>query len=510
MKNQLKTGAILNYVSVILNTIITMIFTPIILRYMGQSEYGLYSVVSAVVAYFSVLDCGFGNAMIRFLAKAKAQNRLDEEKNINSLFLFLYIIIGILASIIGIIIYSKFNIIFQNSFSMAEIIKAKKILIVLIINVALTFPLSIFSSYITASEKFVFPRIINIIRIVLYPCIMFPLLLLGYKSLSMVVVIVSLNILSLLMNIYYCFKKIKMKLYFRLKKIDFGILREIFTYSFFVFLNIIVDNVFNSTDQIILGIVSGTVVVSVYSVANQIKNIFVLFSTSISGVFLPKITKIISNTDNKNRTKEVSDIFIKISRLQLYILLLALSCFYIVGKQFINLWVGKEYADAYYITLWLIGFSLVPLTQNIGISILQAMNKHRFRSVMYILIAIINVIISIPLAKEYGGIGAAIGSAIANLIGQIITMNIYYYKVAKIDITKYWKAFMKITIPVAIFSVFIQKVFIRYSCNWITLILVAFTYTIVYLLYIFFIQANTYEKFLVRDLLKKVKLIKGG
>ena len=49
--------------------------------------------------------------------------------------------------------------------------------------------------------------------------------------------------------------------------------------------------------------------------------------------------------------------------------------------------------------------AIVPLSQNIGISIIQAMNKHKFRSIVYLAIAILNIIISIPLAKQYAGIG---------------------------------------------------------------------------------------------------------
>ena len=133
-----------------------------------------------------------------------------------------------------------------------------------------------------------------------------------------------------------------------------------------------------------------------------------------------KTERIISSSDEENGNKKVSSIFIRVSRIQLYIMALIMFGFITFGKQFIILWVGNDYVSAYYILLLLLIPGIVPLTQNIGISILQAKNKHKFRSVLYIGIAILNIFISIPLAKKYGGIGAAIGTAIANLLGQII------------------------------------------------------------------------------------------
>lgn len=502
MNNQKRTGAILNYVNIILSTVTALLFTPIILKYMGKQEYGLYSIVASIVAYFSVLDFGFGNAMVRYASRAKALKNDSESKNINSIFFVLYLVMGVITAIIGIIIYRKFDTIFASSLSLEEIIKARRIMVVLVINIILTFPLSVFSSYVTASEKFIFPRVVNAIRLIIYPLIMYPLLISGYKSLAMVIVLTALNIFSLLLDVYYCFVKLKMKMTLNIKKIDFGATKEIFSYSFFVFLNLIVDSVFNNTDQVILGIFCGTSVVAIYAVANQIKIVYNNLSTAISGVFLPSLSKIIA-LGNKNN--ETSKIFIKVSRLQIYLLLLILSGFYIFGMNFLNLWVGDGYTDSYYIVLWLISFSIVPLSQNIGISVLQAMNKHRFRSVVYIIIAIVNVIISIPLAKIYSGIGAAIGSAIATLLGQVIVMNIYYYRVAKLDIPKYWHNLMKISIPVIITAALIKKLLSLYSFSWMTLMLAVLIYSIIYVVYIWVVHTDMYERGLVIDIINKVK-----
>ena len=70
-----KKGAILSYVSIIVTTIIQLIYTPFLIRKLGQSEYGLYSLVQSIIGYLTVLDLGFGNAIIVYTAKYRAQKK---------------------------------------------------------------------------------------------------------------------------------------------------------------------------------------------------------------------------------------------------------------------------------------------------------------------------------------------------------------------------------------------------------------------------------------------------
>lgn len=57
--NQLKGGAALSYVSIVLNMMVGLMYTPYMLRMLGQSEYGLYSLAASIIAYLTVLDFGF-------------------------------------------------------------------------------------------------------------------------------------------------------------------------------------------------------------------------------------------------------------------------------------------------------------------------------------------------------------------------------------------------------------------------------------------------------------------
>ncbi len=449
--NQLKAGAVLNYVAIILNMVIGLLYTPYMLRMLGQAEYGLYSLAASIIAYLTVLDLGFGNAIIRYTAKFRAEGKIDEQKYMFGMFLVLYIGIGIIAVIAGAVLSLNVESIFSAKMTEYEVDRTRIMLWLMTFNLAFTFPMSIWGSIMTAYERFTFPRIVSIVRSVLNPLVMVALLAIGYKALAMVIVTTIFNVVTLLINYWYCKNKLKIEV--RYGKFDFKFLKEVSVYSFWIFLNAIMDKIYWSTGQFVLGIYRGTVAIAIYAVAIHLQNMFMMFSTAITGVFLPKVTAMVAKGDNE---KDISDLFIRTGRIQYILLSLILTGFIIFGRSFINLWAGEGYQEAYLYALMFFIPLTVPLIQNMGIIILQARNQMKFRSLLYIVIAVVSLVSSFPLAKYYGGMGCAISTAGALVLGQIIIMNIYYQRKQHINIIRFWKEISNMSlVPIAFISIYL-------------------------------------------------------
>ena len=165
--NQLKAGAALNYAIILLNTIVGLLYTPYMLRMMGKSEYGLYSLVASVISYLTILDLGLGNAVVRYTAKFRAEGKQREQYEMFGMFFVLYVIIGAVALLLGSALYFNVDAMFGATMTVEELYKARIMILLLVFNLAFTFPMSIFGSIITAYEHFVFPRAVSIIRILL-------------------------------------------------------------------------------------------------------------------------------------------------------------------------------------------------------------------------------------------------------------------------------------------------------------------------------------------------------
>ena len=212
--NQLKAGAALNYAVIILNTLVGLLYTPYMLRMMGQSEYGLYALVASVISYLTILDLGLGNAVVRYTAKFRAEGKLTEQYEMFGMFFILYLVIGAIALAAGSVLYCNVDTIFGDTMTALELDKARIMMLLLVFNLAFTFPMSVFGSIINAYERFIFPRVLNIIRIVLNTAVMICLLHMGYKAIAMVVVQTTFNVSTLILNYIYCRKHQKGSLFF--------------------------------------------------------------------------------------------------------------------------------------------------------------------------------------------------------------------------------------------------------------------------------------------------------
>ena len=498
--NQLKAGAVLNYVVLGLSNLVGLLYTPYMLRMMGQSEYGLYSLVASVIAYLTIMDFGFGNAIIRYTAKFRAEGKLQEQYSMFGMFLILYSIIGIIAFLIGLGFYFNIDSLFGHTMTEYELGRARILMLIMIVNLTFTFPFGIFGSIITAYEDFIFQKVVQIVRIILNTAVMICLLKNGYRAVAMVVVQTIFNLVTLLLNYLYCRQKIHIEI--RFGQFQWGFLKEVSIYSFWIFLSAIMDRIYWSTGQFVLGSVSGTVAVAVFAVAIQLQSMYMAFSSAISGVLLPRVTAMVAT---HQADQEISDLFIRTGRMQYIILAFILSGFVLFGRQFIAIWAGPGYNESYIIALLFFIPLTVPLIQNVGTIILQARNQMKFRSILYIGCAILSLITQIPLGRIWGGIGCAIAISGALFLGQILIMNIYYYRKQRIDIISFWREILRMSlIPFILVVIFSGVVNYLKLDNIIKLGCGILLFSIIYIPLFWFWGMNQTERELVRSSFKVI------
>lgn len=495
-------GIVLSYMGQFIKILVNLIYTPVMLRLVGQNEYGLYQLVFSVVSYLSLLSLGFGSSYLRFYSRYEAVGNKEEVARLNGMFMAIFLSISCICLVCGYVMLKNIHVIFGTGLTSAEYKTAKMLMCLMIFSLAITFPNSVFNCSITAHEKFIFQKVLIIIESICTPFISLPLLIIGYGSVGMVVVTTFFTLVIFIANMFFCVRKLHMKFIF--SGFKFSLLKEMWFFTFFIFLNQIIDQVNWSIDKFLLGRLVGTASVALYGIAGQINSMYLQFSTSISSVFIPRVNKIVAETDDNEK---LTDLFIRVGRIQYMVLLLIISGFLIFGRTFIQLWAGYNYTESYIITLWLIIPITIPLIQNLGIEIQRAKNKHKTRSIVYAFIAMGNICISVPLIKLYGAIGAAAGTAISLIAGNIFFMNWYYYFKIGINIVKFWKSILSITpalfIP-AVVGIFIKKYYYDLKLHELVLFIVG--YTFVYVISMWFLGMNEEEKKLFSFLEKKGKL----
>jgi len=280
----------------VLHILIGLVYVPLLLHYLSIDEYGLYQLIGSLVAYLSVMDFGLSGTITRYYSQRLALNDEKGQENVLAIALIIYIGIGVLVIIAGIVLYQLIDTIYGATLSSHEMSSAKAMMVLLIINVALTIPSNVFTSAITSHEQFVFLRLVTIVRSIINPIIVLAVLQFKAEALSVVQVQVVLNLIVILCNIWYARHKIRIKIH--LHSFDVVLIKSMFAFSFFIFLNAIVDQVYWKTGQLILGAVSGTAAVTVFSIAIMINQYYMQFSTGINSVFLPRLSKLAAISDD--------------------------------------------------------------------------------------------------------------------------------------------------------------------------------------------------------------------
>lgn len=502
---QIKIGSVLSYLQMFLGIIIGITYTPVMIRLLGQSEYGLYNTVSSTMSMLSILSLGFNSGYIRYYAKYKKQNDQERIYKLNGLFLIIFLIIGVIGGACGIFLMENLPLVFKDGLTEEEYKIAKVLMLLLTINLSVSFPMSVFSNIISAHERFVFLKLLGTLKTVVSPLVTLPLLLMGYKSIAMASTTVGISLVTDIVFVAYTLGKLKQKFIFH--SFDKGLFKSLLLYTSFVAINLLVDQINLNIDKLLLTRYKGTIAVAIYSVGFSLENYYQMFSVSISGVFTPRIHLIYNNTDlsAEEKNKRLTDLFIKIGRIQFALLALIASGVVFFGQSFIYYWAGEGYEDAYYVALLLIIPITVPLCQNVGIEIQRAKNKHQFRSIVYLIMAFINLILSIFLCQKYGAVGSAIGTAISLIIANGFIMNIYYQKKLNINIVLFWKNIGRMSIGLIlpiIIGVLMMK-FTTISSIWMLLGLII-GYSAVYCLSMWFLGLNEYEKNLVKKPLSKI------
>lgn len=498
--NQRKAGTLLSYLHILVSNTISILYTPYMLQMMGQSEYGLTGTASSFISYLSILSFGIGGAYIRFNTRYRAANDRDGEKQLNGMFLTVFSCLALLVMIGGIACIVLAGKLVESTFTATELFKLRVILALLTINMMITFVFNVVMMALQSYEKYLVLRITALVTSVATPILNIIALKMGGRAITITAISLAISICCYLFYFFYARRVIKLE--FSFKEFNKNVLKEIFVFSGFLFLNSITDQITFSTDNVVLSAVRGTGAVAIYTVGANFKGYFQQFSTAISSVFAPSVNLMIAKNQSM---QDLDDLFIRVGRIQFYVISLVLIGYMSVGESFVRLWAGEDYGDAFYIGLILMLSVCVPSFQNVGLEIQKAVNKHKARSIVYFLVAVLNVALTIPFSRHWGGIGAAGATLITTFFGYVVFMNYYYWKHIGLNIPGFWKAI------VTIFPGLLAPIFAGFLINrfWTLdsfpdILVSAMVISGVFVISIWLFSMTAYEKHLLKTPLQKV------
>lgn len=500
MMSERKKGAILSYIQVVLSVAVSVIYVPVLLRYLGQSEYGLYQIVGSFFSYISVFESCMSTGVLRNYCNALGSQDKEAADVTLSMAKVIYRVMAALMVVAGVIVLFAFRSFYASSFTASELKESSAILLLLFANMMVTLLGSVYLTILTGHEKFTFLKVLAIIIQVAQPFFVILCVRKIPYAITVSTVIVVFNVLTVLMRYLYVTRKLKIRIV--KKKRNRKVIGEIVGLSATILLGCIADQIFWKTDQVILGKLFSTTVVAVYSVGAQIYMMYMQFGTQIASVFYPKVSILYQE---ENGFQKVSDLFIRVGRATFFVILLVLSGFIIFGREFLLVWVGEGYEAAYWVAIIVMLPFSVDLAQNLGLCILQVKGQYGFRAKIYLLSALLNIITTVLFARRIGITGAALSTGISMFLTSGLIMNWFFQKRVGLNMIKFWKTTIGI-ISLAVLltgaACFIKGMIWHDPVSVIQLGLGILLYTIVYGAVMFLFAADPAERELLQRFLK--------
>ncbi len=494
---QIKTGAVIGYITIGINLLAGLIYTPWMIRSLGQDNYGLYALSVSLIGIL-VMDFGLGAAVTRFLSLYNADNNEEAVNNLLGLIYKLFIVIDIVIVVVLTVVYFNIGGIYKE-LSFEEINKLKVIFLISSAYSILSFPFGTLSGILSSYEKFTQLKATELFYKILNMGLIIGALSLGYGLYTLVFLNAVTGIINIIIKLFLVKKTTHIKVNFRYKG---GKTRaEIFRFSLWsTVINIAQRFIYNIIPSI-LGIYCGAISISVFGASATIEGIVFTFAAAINGLFLPKVSRILGK---ENREENLLALMIKVGRIQLFLIGLIYTGFLAVGRDFIGFWLGSGFQNAYVCILLLILPSILELPQHIAGLTVTATGMVRLQSYVYVLMAVINIVLSVILTKEYQEVGAAVSVCTAYLF-RTAAMNVIYHRKLHINVFRFFReCFVKMG-GCLLFSLLAAVLIALLPAGNILLFLAkGITFVMIYLILFWKFGLNTYEKELFLSTFQKV------
>ena len=228
---------------------------------------------------------------------------------------------------------------------------------------------------------------------------------------------------------------------------DFSLYKDIFGFSIWVTISSLAQRlVFNITPSI-LGTVASSAAIALFGIVATIEGYTYTITTAINGMFMPKISRIYEHGGEKD---ELMPLMLSVGKFQYAINGLIVAGFAVVGKEFINLWMGPTYLDAYYGILLVIIPGLFFNSMQIANTAMIVRKKVNLQAWVNLGMGMVNVLLSIILSSYFGVIGACISISIAYMLRAVVLLFIYK-RVLKIDMASFVvNCYFRMGIPIII------------------------------------------------------------
>lgn len=416
-RKQVKWATVVSYIAIILNIIAGLIYTPWLIIHIGDSNYGIYSIVTSIITML-IMDFGISEAVAKYVAQYRTEGKENEIGSLLGLVLKIYLLLSIIFLIIFIFFYFMVEHIYVG-LTATEISKLKQAYIIVAAYNVIAFTFTPLSGIMLAYEHLINLKLADILNKILVIVISAIAILLGGELMAVVIANAMAGIVTIIYKLLVIQKNHHFKIDIRYN--NRKLLKEILKFSVWIAIMVIAQRCIYSITPSILGALSNSKEVTYFSLASTLEGYAYSFGSVIAGLYLARLTRILL-ADDKNAFNRL---IVKVGKLQYVLILLIFVGFICVGDSFVYMWMGEGYSKVYYCTILMLMPDMLLWPFMIPATGLTVLNKVKEYSLVHVIMAVINMVLEAIFANRYGAIGAAVGICTATIIKAFLVMVVY-------------------------------------------------------------------------------------
>ena len=403
------------YLAISIEAILGLVILPFNVLHLGTSAYGLWMLTASVTAYFSVLDLGYGGALVKFVAQYRARRDVTALNEILSTMFVLFGAFGVLTYMVA----AGIAIFMGHFFHLSpdQIHTGRIVLLIISLNVAAGTAFSVFGAVINGFQRFDLNNMVGTASSIVTALVNVAVLASGYGLVELVAASTGVRLLTYLVyraNAYRVFPALRIRLgSFRRAR-----LREVTAFSVYMLAIDWANKMNYSIDALVIGAFLSTSAVAVWTIGQRLAEVTQRLTNQLNDVLFPAVV----DSDSAARTDRLQTIFIQGTRLSLATVVPMGGAMMLMAGPLVHAWVGPEFAGSIPV-LQLLTLSVIVRVGNATAgTVLKGAGEHRLVAFTNVGAAIVNLALSIVFVKAFGLPGVALGTLVPICIASTFVL----------------------------------------------------------------------------------------
>jgi O-antigen/teichoic acid export membrane protein len=406
------SGSVLGTANLVASAVVSLCLMPFIVHHLGDRIYGFWSLAAAFIGYYGLLDFGLSSAVSQYICTALGREDPVECREVFNAALRIQTLFGGIALVVTALIAGAAPWLCRNP---ADAHLFWRVIVILGVNAAIGFPTRVYTALLDAELRFDIQSVLGFLGLALRTGLTVWAILSGGGLLALAWVTLIATLPVTVLQIWFARREA------RWARIDTGSIararaKSLFSYSVYTFATQIANALRFQIDPVVISAFVGLAAVTHYRVASAFCGLYVNIIIAAIGTFGP----VFSRLHGAGSRKSLEKAFFFATKVS--VLISVFICFVLIvwGRPFIAVWMGPKYSDAYWPLVVLSLAIFLDVSQNPSITLLYATFKHRSYTYVNVVEGIINVVVSLILAKPLGILGVALGTLIAAALIRIV------------------------------------------------------------------------------------------